>query len=408
MKTYKKGISLIVLVITVIILAILASTVIISLNNSNIIENASNAVNDSNIANKKYAAQLYLADYFLGINKGTIPESKTAAEYVEEQFAANNMDMSGIYINDEGQIVEGYPLPAGVELAAEVLYEAPEGAGYTGKWKVLGVDNQGRIKLVSEFIDTGVNKYTESEPSTAYGEKPEEAYNNVITAANNKGNSMKNSAYHAVEGRSINIDDINQITGFKPSSYTDSTNGQPSMREYNNKVTYTLTSGGLSAIGTNGVTATTAEATTFKLIGETNNITEPYTATSTYYSYYPADYIERNNNPVWDMLFEIPVVDYIPYMERTFYIADQYVETKGDKIHWGIRLYSDLHNSAGENLDNKSERISGETFWFSSTDGGNTDYCATAGMKAVVIIDANYTLKDTNSDGIWEIVAKQQ
>ena len=55
MKTYKKGISLIVLVVTVIVLSILATTVIISLSNTNIIDKASKTVEDYNSKQLKEA-----------------------------------------------------------------------------------------------------------------------------------------------------------------------------------------------------------------------------------------------------------------------------------------------------------------------------------------------------------------
>jgi len=61
MKTYKKGISLIVLVITVIVLSILATTVIISLSETNIISQTNSAVFKSDMANLKSAYELYVA-----------------------------------------------------------------------------------------------------------------------------------------------------------------------------------------------------------------------------------------------------------------------------------------------------------------------------------------------------------
>jgi len=57
----KKGISLIVLVITIIVLAILAGAIIISLSNTNIIEQATNAVTDADLANARNAATLAYA-----------------------------------------------------------------------------------------------------------------------------------------------------------------------------------------------------------------------------------------------------------------------------------------------------------------------------------------------------------
>jgi len=308
MKTYKNGISLIVLVITVIILAILATTVIITLSNTNIIEQANNTIKATNVKNKMDIANLYLADYYLAKHKGTlVPANKTAKEYITEQFAANNQDMSGIYVTEDGQIKEGYELPSGVELADEVLYEESQAKGYSGKWRVLGMDDAGRVLLVSEFIDTG-----DSEISNGYG-TPIEAYNNIITTINAAGAALADGT-KVISGRSINIDDINKITGFKPATYVDNN----SMRQYNNKVTYTLTSGGVSATGTNGKTATTAGTTQIIPVGEAASIAlnRTYTATSTYYSYYPADLGMTEGSDVWNMLFEIPLTT--PYNERIF------------------------------------------------------------------------------------------
>lgn len=58
----KKGISLIVLVITIIVLAILAGAIIISLSNTNIMAEAADAVSASDLANAKHAATLAYAE----------------------------------------------------------------------------------------------------------------------------------------------------------------------------------------------------------------------------------------------------------------------------------------------------------------------------------------------------------
>lgn len=58
----KKGISLIVLVITIIVLAILAGAIIISLSNTNIIDQAKDATIKADLANAKYAVALEYAD----------------------------------------------------------------------------------------------------------------------------------------------------------------------------------------------------------------------------------------------------------------------------------------------------------------------------------------------------------
>lgn len=58
----KRGISLVVLVITIIVLTILATVVIISLNNSGIIDKSAEAVFKSNVDNYKTELALYVAD----------------------------------------------------------------------------------------------------------------------------------------------------------------------------------------------------------------------------------------------------------------------------------------------------------------------------------------------------------
>ena len=58
----RKGISLIVLVITIIVMIILSSAVIITLSNTNIIAKAKEAVEKTNTVNEKYLSEIKLAE----------------------------------------------------------------------------------------------------------------------------------------------------------------------------------------------------------------------------------------------------------------------------------------------------------------------------------------------------------
>lgn len=69
----KKGISLIVLVITIIVLAILAGAIIISLSNQNIIAQASDATAAADLANAKNAVTL---EYAAAVARGTVKDGK--------------------------------------------------------------------------------------------------------------------------------------------------------------------------------------------------------------------------------------------------------------------------------------------------------------------------------------------
>lgn len=101
MKTYKRGISLIVLVITVIVLAILATTVIISLSNTNIIGEASDAVKKTNLQTYQEQADLAYVDWVLA-NKG---QTLTNVDELKN----HGFDASTLIGNYRAIIVNGVP-----------------------------------------------------------------------------------------------------------------------------------------------------------------------------------------------------------------------------------------------------------------------------------------------------------
>ena len=125
----KRGISLIVLVITIIVMVILAGAIILTLNNNGIISKASGAVEKTDYKNVATAAQLVYAQYLLGqdigdlsvgewirarlIENGTITE-KQAALYkfnhdgtveliVEEKYDYPLMDAAYYTVSDKGE-----------------------------------------------------------------------------------------------------------------------------------------------------------------------------------------------------------------------------------------------------------------------------------------------------------------
>lgn len=86
----KKGISLIVLVITIIVMIIIAGAIIISLNSSNVISQANKAVTDSDLANAKNTCMLAYCEAAAG-NDGIAKDSSGAivtASYYEAKLTA--------------------------------------------------------------------------------------------------------------------------------------------------------------------------------------------------------------------------------------------------------------------------------------------------------------------------------
>ena len=104
----KKAISLIVLVITIIVMAILAATVIITLSNTNIISQANKAVNDSTVAQIKEIASITKANYMLK-NNGSVTGSGTEVRKAVKDSTGltdEQLTKQDIYITEDGDVLD--------------------------------------------------------------------------------------------------------------------------------------------------------------------------------------------------------------------------------------------------------------------------------------------------------------
>ena len=95
----KNAISLIVLVITILVMAILAATVIITLSNTNIINKANDVIEKNNKASEKEAINVAVAASYLEV-KGKITTA-TLQKSMDEQFGSGSVEVedagSGAY-----------------------------------------------------------------------------------------------------------------------------------------------------------------------------------------------------------------------------------------------------------------------------------------------------------------------
>lgn len=104
----KKGISLIVLVITIIVMIILATAIILSLSSSGIIDRTNEAKKSSDFANKKEAAAMKLAEYDLAKQMGTLePDIKNFNDFVKSELEKDGIDTSDLIITNSGEILVG-------------------------------------------------------------------------------------------------------------------------------------------------------------------------------------------------------------------------------------------------------------------------------------------------------------
>ena len=120
----KKGISLIVLVITIIVMIILAGAVILSLDNAGIIDRSEEAVEKTNLKQVQYLASLKWSDAFL--------DGKTTQEELEDAVIKGleeegiKLELYGITVTEKGAevllakdidwvvaTVDGVPIPRG-------------------------------------------------------------------------------------------------------------------------------------------------------------------------------------------------------------------------------------------------------------------------------------------------------
>lgn len=79
MKANKKGISLIVLIITIVVIIILAAAIILNLSQTNLINNANDAVSKNDLGEVQSAVTLAYGDMYADYQLGKVEEAPTPA-----------------------------------------------------------------------------------------------------------------------------------------------------------------------------------------------------------------------------------------------------------------------------------------------------------------------------------------
>jgi len=264
----RRGISLIVLVITIIVMIVLAGAIILSLNNSGIIQKANQAVRDTDEATVKELAQMAWAEaYADGVR--SVEDTEVNGKKVEgfetrvkAALTANGVDTtetskyvinvttSGVTIalKSNTWVQDGLKVKRGEEeltIGQSVTYD--EGAAYDGGWKVLGADEDGNLLIMS---DTDVATVPLGGSTVAAAHESWKSGASEITKAVQDAIPLE-TAPNAISVRSIEVEDINKITGYDPTTYGSSTVPY----QYGNTVTYTYNGTTKPAYtGTNGAT----------------------------------------------------------------------------------------------------------------------------------------------------------
>lgn len=385
----KRGISLIVLVITIIVMIVLAGTIILSLNNAGIIENSNEAVKSTNEATVKELAQMVWAEAYVdGIRTVEDEGNKKGLKtIVIDSLKANKIDVTKYFLNvttkgvtvkllDEAWVQEGLKVKRGadeLDIGQTIKYNAT-GTDYEGKeWKVLGADEDGNLLIMSA-----------TDVVSAYKFKPKnlsEAQSDWLSGGVKKINSVCSTyakGEGAISGRSITIEDIDKLTQYDKTKY-----GVDTIAAYGNIVTYLYTGDEYPKyLGANEQTGeiTLKHDKGFHWYDEngfckveivdlmnTQNIgKEIATITNTYYGYAGTHGKKLTMNmDAYKMLFGTS--DSYAY----YWLASSFVFAGGSMLGYGLRI---IKNGC-----------TGVNYLWSSTGNASTPEC---GVRAVVTISS--------------------
>ena len=157
----KKGISLIVLVITIIVMIILAASVVITLSNTGVINRASQAVDATNESQVQDLAALIWADAYMDNKRGTDLVNEVTTKLGEQGVTA---DKWNITVTDTGVTVTNKN-SSSTTLGS--LIKGPEDYGKTvdyvsdngvSKWKIFYKQNIGSEQFIYLIAESAIEK----------------------------------------------------------------------------------------------------------------------------------------------------------------------------------------------------------------------------------------------------------
>ena len=220
-------------------------------------------------------------------------------------------------------------------------------SNYGGTWQVLGVDEEGCLMLISSDIIK----------TTSDGEfylKGQNGYVNGVKELKNIS-AIYGKGKYAKSARSVNVDDVNKITGYVDNVYNA---GTSNVDQTGNQVTYTLNSDGY--IHYNGTkypkTDTTSTNTSFTYWtgSEWKKLASGKSATLThnYYCYYPQTLSttessdttiknKENSKNAYDLLFANT-------SSAFYWLGSQCVYTREGFACFGLRSVLDGDVSGGD------------------------------------------------------------
>ena len=336
-EKWEKGITLIALVITIIVLLILAAVSIATLTGENgILTRAGDARDNTRGASVQEAIDLWRtnqkADYFIG--SGTAQTKEQLLDDLESQkllvgderskleagetITIGNKNISLKVLADEVEV--GDYIKYGDKLTAQTYDTNTDETGYTSSqtfetntsmlWRVINKKDNGEVEIVA------VSNVLANDGNTGLYLQGQNGYINAEKVLEDLCKKLYTNTSYGT-GRSINVEDINTLTGFDPetSDYED--------KDYYN-TTKTYTSGG---------PFWDKSSNTFK----TPTTTNPITVENTYYWY-----AVNESMPLYDTLIAESKTYSGDYSETNYplfyWLGSRCIEEYGNRADFGVRV----------------------------------------------------------------------
>lgn len=351
----EKGITLIALIITIIVLLILAVVSINLIKNQGIIKYAESAAEKYNQNQKDEQEKILQAEYEMA--KYTGQTTGTFTDYIlETKYSGAKI---GDYVNYDEKTGYSYTpdttkgFGGGVGEKDTTTGKYPlESKTYTTEnlnWRILGVSDSGELELIS---DNPIKEYLYV--------ANEEAYLNLEEVLNEFCDKLYGNGENAQGARSLNVEDINKIANYDPSTYNQGTE-----LEYGFSVAYRfpvtgnylqyklIKNGENENVDRRWTDILSEDFQTFRLPGETevlsssNRSDEGIIVKNTYYNYDLSDYIDEttvSGQSLIDMLVKGTESRGINQFLASRYIGGTWPFTSFG--FWRLREFEDVGGSA--------------------------------------------------------------
>lgn len=299
------------------------------LNSSCQIQNANNILKGIKIGTASLKAEFEKKDGTIGFDEKTI----NVINWTEENGNISNGQATikvGDYIAyDHKTILENHAINeyvADKDVTGASSSTTFSLSGYTGGWRVLGISD-GRIQLISE------------NPVGTLNLKGQNGYINGIDILNSISN-MYAQGKGADSGRSVNVEDINKITGYDPMhTGTGDVRAKGKMWEYGNKVTYFWKNGKVNCTAINGLSKASGY-TVYKYYDTSNKVfkdlpsNESIDLVSRSYGYYPNTLTESSSGTTVGI--STASTEYKLLFNSKYWLASNFIGTGEGNTGYGI------------------------------------------------------------------------